>query len=152
MYSHSLFFCVVMYYLKFCLSNHSFKGVLSFIQCSWHFLVTAFFHLATEKKNSVASWHLPKKSSFQTLRFKIFLIFRPNISIISWLGLFAVERTAKMCCFMGSYLFHYGEKVITPINTATFLKDMFHWWWHKHAKTLMYLFKLYLFYYYQDLM
>ena len=33
-----------------------------------HFLVTTFFHLATEKKKKlVASWHLPKKVNFKTL-------------------------------------------------------------------------------------
>ena len=30
----------------------------------WHFLATTFFHLATEKKNSVASWRLTKKVNF----------------------------------------------------------------------------------------
>jgi len=29
-----------------------------------HFLATTFFHMATEKKFSVASWRLPKKVNF----------------------------------------------------------------------------------------
>ena len=31
----------------------------------WHFLATTFFHMATEKKTSVASWRLPKKVNFR---------------------------------------------------------------------------------------
>ena len=34
-------------------------------QFNRHFLATTFFHLATEKNISVASWHLPKKFNFR---------------------------------------------------------------------------------------
>ena len=41
----------------------------NFINAFW---ATTFLHMATEKKNSVASWHLPKKVNFRPWLLKYF--------------------------------------------------------------------------------